>query len=74
MRRLRFCRDIDLSAAPFLQRFADDRLAAAFAVELGRVDKIYAALIRIEQRVDRVSIVDFAPIAADLPRAKTRFR
>src|ERR1700674_978164 len=73
MRRLRLCRDIDFSGAPFLQRLADDRLAPALAVELGRVDKIDAALIGIEQRLDRVLIVYLSPVAADLPRAECDF-
>ena len=69
--RLRFGRDVNLVAFPFLQRSADHDFAVALAVEFSGVDEIDTLLVGVKQRVDRLPVVYCAPVAADLPCAET---
>ncbi|QAY73036.1 MFS transporter [Agromyces protaetiae] len=50
---------------------ADDRLAAAVAVDVGRVEHRDARGVRRVEHRERVGFVDIAPVGAELPRAET---
>src|ERR1700724_3724096 len=58
---------VDFVPAPLFQRFADYFLAVTVAVELGGVDEVNSATVRVQKGADRRRIVDLAPLAAELP-------
>src|SRR5271167_114634 len=67
-----FRRDADLLLA-LLQDLRDEALAAAIAVDVGRVDEVDAVIQGSMHHAHRVVVCDTAPTASDLPGAEADF-
>jgi len=63
----RLRRDEQAVGLPLLQEAPDERLAAAVAVDVGRVEEGHAGVHRGVQDGEGVALVDLTPVGTELP-------
>ena len=66
--------DGDVGVGSLAQQPADESLAAAVAVDIGRVEERHAGVDRRVQNAHRVVLADVAPVGPELPAAQTDHR